>query len=75
MRPRQSKLHDRNAELGGWDGAAKDLPTGFLDSRKRLLGAQQLMSRKGEDSCHAGMLSGFDLNTTQEQRDAARLRI
>ena len=32
------------------------------------------MTRKGDDACHADVLSGFDLNTTQGQRDAARLR-
>ena len=30
--------------------------------------------RKGDDSCHADLLSGFDLNTTQGQRNATRLR-
>ena len=30
-----------------------------------LFGAQQLVARKGENACHANMLSRFDLNTTQ----------
>ena len=52
----------------------KDLPTEFLDSKNGLLGAQQLVRRKGDDACHADMLSSFDLDTNQGQRDAARLR-
>ena len=32
------------------------------------------MRRKGDDAYHADMLSSFDLDTTQGQRDAARLR-
>ena len=29
------------------------------------------MYRSGNDSCHADLLSGFDLNITQGQRDIA----
>ena len=57
-----------------WDAAAKELPTEFLDSRNGLLGAQRLLPRKGHDACHADMLSSFDLDTAQGQRDAAELR-
>ena len=32
------------------------------------------MRRKGDDSCHADMVSSFDLDTTQGQCEAARLR-
>ena len=39
------------------------------------LGAQQLEKRKGFDASHANMMSSFDLNTTQGQRDGARLCI
>ena len=39
-----------------------------------LPGAQQLVRRKGDDACHADMLFSFNLNTTQGQHDAARLR-
>ena len=62
-----SSLHERYAEQCGWDAAAKDLLTEFLDSRQGLLRAQQLVTRKGDDACHADVLSGFDLNTTQGQ--------
>ena len=55
------------------DAAAKDLPTDFLDSRNGLLGARQLVTMKGDGACHVDMLSSFDHNTTQRQRDAARL--
>ena len=76
MRERWSslELHERYAEQRGWEAAAKDLPTEFPDSRQGRLRALQLVTRKGDDACHADMRSGFDLNTTQEQRDAARLR-
>ena len=74
MRERWRSLHARYAEQCKWDAAAKDLPTDVLDSKNRLLGAQQLVRRKGDDACRADMLSGFDLNTTQGQCDAARLR-
>ena len=37
-----------------------------------MLRAQLLMARKGDDACHAGMLSSFDLNTTQRLCDAAK---
>ena len=57
-----------------WDEAAKDLPTEFRDSRNGLLRAQQLVRRKGDDTCHADMLSSFALNTTQGQCGAVRLR-
>ena len=52
----------------------KDLPTEFLDSKNGMLGAHQLVRRKGDDTCHADMLSSFDLDTTQGQPDAAMLR-
>ena len=74
VRERWRSLHARYAEQCKWDAAAKDLPADFLDSKNGLLGAQQLARRKGDDACHADMLSNFDLNTTQGQRDAARLR-
>ena len=74
MRERWSILHDRYAEECKRDAAAKDLPTEFLDSRNGVLGAQQIVKRKGDDASHADMLSRFHLNTTQGQRDAARLR-
>ena len=74
MRERWSNLHTRYAEQCKWDAAGKDLSTGFLDSKNGLLGMQQLVRRKGDDACHADMLFSFDLNTTQGQRDAARLR-
>ena len=65
MRKWWSNLHERYAELCKWDAAAKDLPTEFLDSRNGLLWAQRPVTRKGDDACHADMLSSFDLNTTQ----------
>ena len=76
VRERWSSLHKRYTEQCKWDAAVKDLPTDFLDSGNGLLGAQQLVRRKGDDACHAAMLSSFNLNTThgQGQRDAARLR-
>ena len=61
------------AELCRWVEAARNLTPEFLISRKRLLEAQQPVTEKGDDSCHANMLSGFDLNTTRRQRNAARL--
>ena len=64
----------RYAEQCKWDAAAKGPPTEFLDSENGLLGVQQLVRRKGDDACHADMLSSFDLDTTQGQRNAARLR-
>ena len=73
MRERWRSLHARYAEQCKWDAAAKDLPTQFMDSKNRLLGAQQLVRRMGDDACH-DMLSSFDLDTTQGQRGAARLR-
>ena len=74
VRERWSSLHARYTAAGQFkcDAAAKDLPTEFLDSKNGLLGAQQLVTRNGDDACHAEMLSSFDINTTQ--RDAARLR-
>ena len=72
VRERWRTLHARSVQCKG-DAAAKDLLTEFLDSKNRLPGAQQLMRRKGDDACHADMLSSFDLDTTQGQRDAARL--
>ena len=61
-----------------WDGAVKDLPTEFLDSRNglfkpELCGAQQLMTGKRDVAGHADMLLSFDLNTTQGNPEAARL--
>ena len=73
VRERWSSLHTRYAEQCKWDAAAKDLPTEFLDSKNGLLGAQQLVTRLGDDACHADMLSSFDLNPGSGQRDAARL--
>ena len=73
MQERWISLHEWYAQLCKWDAAAKDLPTAFLDSRNGVLGAQ-LVTRKGDGACHADMLSSFDLNTTQGQRDTARLR-
>ena len=72
---RWRSLHARYAEQCKWDAAVKGLQTEFLDSKNGLLGAQQLVRRrKGDEACHADMLSSFDLDTTQAQRDAARLR-
>ena len=39
-----------------------------------MLGAQQVVTRKGDDGSHADMLSILDLYTTQGQRDAAQRR-
>ena len=84
--PREPKADEAESKVsgaarrgdGGWrkrvGGAAKDQPTEFLDSRDRLLGVLQLVTREGDDACQADMLSSFDLNTTQGQRDAARHR-
>ena len=47
---------------------------GVPGQQEWAVGAQQLMRRKGDDTYHADMLSSFDHNTTQGQRDAARLR-
>ena len=65
----------RYAEQCKWDAAAKGPPTEFLDSENGLLGVQQLVRRKGDDACHADMLSSFDLSTTQGQRDAVAARL
>ena len=43
----------------------------FLRISKGLPGALQLMTRKRDDSCHADVLSDYNLSTTQGQRDAA----
>ena len=61
-----------SSERCGSDAEAKDLPAELLDSRNRLLGAQQVVTRKRDDACHADLLSDFNLNTSREQRDAAR---
>ena len=74
VRERWRSLHARYAEQCNWDAAVKDLPTEFPDGKNGVLGAQQLVRRKGDDACHAAVLSGFDLNTTQGHPDAARLR-
>ena len=74
MHERCRNLQAWYAEQFKWDAAARDLPTECLDSKNGLLGAQQLVRRKRDDACHAAMLSSFDLDTTQGQRDAARLR-
>ena len=68
VRERWRSLHARYAEQCKWDAAAKDLPTEFLDSKNGLLGAQQLVRRKGDDACHADMLSSFDLDTQGDTR-------
>ena len=47
VQERWSSLHVRYAEQCNWDTAAKDLPTEFLDSKKGLLGAQQLLEEEG----------------------------
>ena len=47
--------------------------TQFLDSKKGMLGAQQLVTRKGNDSYCVNLLSGFDLSTTQGQRGTTSL--
>ena len=64
VREQWRSLHARYAEMCKWDAGAKDLPTEFLDSKNGLLGAQLLVTRKGDDACHADMLSSFDLSTT-----------
>ena len=74
VQERWRSLHARYAVQCKWGTAARDLPTEFLDSKNGLLGAQQLVRRKGDEVCHADMLSSFDLDTTQGQRAAARLR-
>ena len=78
MRQWRSSLHTRNADQCGWDTAAMDVPTEFLDSshepRRGLQAPDQTPKRKREDACHVNMLSGFDVNTTQWQHDIARLR-
>ena len=51
VRKRWGSLHARYAEQCKWDAAAKDLPKEFLDSNNWLLGAQQLVRRKGDDAC------------------------
>ena len=51
-----------------WDAATQDLPIEFLDSKNGAV------RRKGDAACHADKLSSFHLDTTQGQRDAARLR-
>ena len=56
VRERWSCLHERYAQKCKWDEATKDLPTEFLDSRSGLLGAQQLVKRKGDGASHADML-------------------
>jgi len=38
-----------------------------------LFGAQQLVARKGDNACHANMLSRFDTNTTWVPRGSAAL--
>ena len=74
VRERWRSLHARYAEQCKWDAAANSLSTEYLDSKNGLLGAQQLVRRKGDDACYADMLSSFDLYTTQGQRKAGRLR-
>ena len=74
VRERRNRLNARYAEQCKWDAAAKDLPTEFLDSKNGLLESQQLVRRRADDACRADMLSSFDLNNTQGQRDVARLR-
>ena len=77
VRERWSSLHAQYAEQCKWDAIGKDLPKEVLDSRNMysLLGAQQLETRKGDDACHAAMLSSFGLRLkpTHVQRGAARL--
>ena len=51
------------------EGPANGVP----GQQERAAWAQQLVKRKGDDASHADMLSSFDLNTTQGQRDAAKL--
>ena len=64
VRERWRSLHARYALQCKLDAAAKNLPTEFLDSKNGLLGAQQLVRRKGDDACHADMLSSFFVDTT-----------
>ena len=56
-----------HSEQCGLDAATSAPAPEFLDM-KGLLGAQQVMMREGDDSCHADLLSRFDLNTTQGHR-------
>ena len=56
-------LHAQYAEQCNWDSAAEALLTDVRDSRNGLLGAQQIVRRKGDDACHANMLSSFDTIT------------
>ena len=67
VREQWSSLHARYAEQCKWEAAAKNVTTEFLDSRNGLLEAKPLITMKGDDACHADMLSSFDLNTTQGQ--------
>ena len=75
VRERWSHIHERRSCA---DGPQKRrnwaLPLQFLDSRMGLLRAQQLMTKKADDSCscHSDHLSGFDLNTMPWQRGATR---
>ena len=50
VRERWRSLHTQYAEQCKWNAAAKDLLTKFLDSKNGLLGAQQLVRRKGDDA-------------------------
>lgn len=76
---RWSIFHEQHAQRRGWGASPKDLPpppaAEFLESRKKMLGAQQVVTRRGDDMRHADMLSGFGVNTTQGQCGAARLHI
>ena len=74
LRARWAGVHERCADRCAWDADAKDLPKEFVESSKGLPGAQQLVTRSGDDSGFADALADFDLNTLQGQRDAARLR-
>ena len=47
---------------------------GVLGQQEQAAWGAAAREEEGDDACHADMLSSFDLNTTQAQRDAARLR-
>ena len=48
VQERWRSLHGRYAALCGWDTAAKDQQTEYLDSRLGLLRVQQLVTRTGD---------------------------
>lgn len=74
VQERSRSLHILDAARCGRDAAGNDLPAELLNNRKGRLGAQQLLTVKRDSSCHADLLSGFDLTTTQGRHGIARVR-